>query len=389
MATTTPTALPGAPVPPASARGAQIPLPTFHIPDFPPQARTLQALTLTSAIPAGDYPALLSQPFTVPASLPRAIESLTLELFGLGYPPGFLTALAGRLPNLKSVVLYSQLFAGTTRESQEDAVEFFRRLPGLRALHLLDVFAKPGFFGAVGRWVRWNTSDVPGEARRGLMFLEVNYSFRGEEEEFMAKIQARELPGLVGPGLVSCSFNISTAETGEEEGGEVGSEEGVMAFNTTLAPDIMVALTDEEVSPKGLRALNITLYTLTPSQLATVLAVQKNVMVLSITMETEPGEECKKLLLKALVQCKHLEQMEVIAHPSLEFLMALQEPRSGVMTKTFPSAEDLAALTTKCPKLNSFKANVLRTTTFGTVEYAMKDGKWTGGVREGKDVTAA
>ncbi len=59
------------------------------------------------------------------------------------------------------------------------------------------------------------------------------------------------------------------------------------------------------------------------------------------------------------------------------------------MAKTFPSAEDLAALTTKCPKLNSFKANVLRTTTFGTVEYEMKDSKWTGGVKEGKGVAAA
>ncbi|KAK1060093.1 hypothetical protein LTR74_012112 [Friedmanniomyces endolithicus] len=389
MATTNPTALPGPPVPPTEAQGAQIPLPTFHIPSFPPQAANLKALTLTSAIPASDYLSHLSQPFTVPSTLPPGIESLTLELFSLGYPPGFLAALAGRLPNLKSVVVYSQLFAGTTQESQEDAVEFFRRLPGLRALHLLDVFAKPGFFGEVGRWLRWNTSDVPGEARRGLMFLEVNYSFRVEEEEFMAKIQARELPGLVGPGLISCSFNISTGEMGEEGDQEVGSQEGVMAFNETVAPDIMFALTDEELSPKGLRALNITLYTLTPSQLATVLAVQKNVMVLSVTVETEPGVDCKKLLLKALAQCKHLEQVEVIAHPSLEFLMALQEPRSGVMAKTFPSAEDLAALTTKCPKLNSFKANVLRTTTFGSVEHEMKDGKWAGGVTEGRGVTAA
>ncbi|KAK0793761.1 hypothetical protein LTR91_000704 [Friedmanniomyces endolithicus] len=389
MATTNPTALPGPPVPPTQAQGAQIPLPTFHIPDFPPQAQNLKALTLTSDIKPTDYLSHLSRPFTVPTTLPLGIESLTLELFSLGYPPGFLAALASRLPNLKSVVVYSQLFAGTTRESQEDAVEFFRRLPFLRALHLLDVFAKPGFFGQVGRWLRWNTSDAPGEARRGLMFLEVNYSFRHEDEEFMAKIQARELPGLVGPGLISCSFNISTPETGEEDGQEVGSEEGVMAFNKTLAPDIMLALMDEELSPKGLRALNITLYTLTTSQLATVLAVQKNVMVLSVTVETEPGEECKKLLLKALAQCKHLEQVEIIAHPSLEFLMALQEPRSGVMAKTFPSAEDLAALTTKCPKLNSFKANVLRTTTFGTVEYEMKDSKWTGGVKEGKGVAAA
>ena len=254
---------------------------------------------------------------------------MTLELFSLGYPPGFLTDLAKRLPNLKSVVIYSQLFAGITKESQDDAVEFFKRLPNLRAVHLLDVFAKPGFFIEAGKWLKYNTSDAPGEARRGLMFLEVNYTFRHEDEEFMAKIQATELPSLIGPGLISSSFNISTPESADEDDEDpttiqqVGSKEGVMAFNKTLAPDLMFALTDESFSPKGLRALNITLYTLTPSQLTTVLEVQKNAMVLSVTMETEPGEDCKKELLKALGQCKDLEQVEIVANPSLQFFMAV------------------------------------------------------------------
>lgn len=36
-------------------------------------------------------------------------------------------------------------------------------------------------------------------------------------------------------------------------------------------------------------------------------------------------------------------------------------------------------------KLASFKANVLRTTTLGTVEWTKKEGgKWEGGVQEGK-----
>jgi len=227
------------------------------------------------------------------------------------------------------------------------------------------------------------------------MFLEVNYSFRHEDEEFMAKIQATELPSLVGPGLISTSFNISTPETAEEDEEDPttilqsGDKEGVMAFNKSLAPDLMFALTDEEFSPKGLRALNITLYTLTPTQLAEVLKVQKNVMVLSVTIETEPGEDCKKDLLKALEQCKHLEQVEVIANPSLQFFMALQNPKSGVLAKSFPSKEDMAALSGTCTKLNSFKANVLRTTSFGAVEWEKKDEKWTGGVTEGKGVSAA
>lgn len=85
------------------------------------------------------------------------------------------------------------------------------------------------------------------------------------------------------------------------------------SFNKSLAIHLVSALTDEESSPKGLRALNTTLYTLTPEQLGKVLEEQKNVMVLQVTAEVEPGEEYKKSLLKAMEPCKHLEQVEVVS----------------------------------------------------------------------------
>lgn len=337
MATTNPANLPGPPVDPGEAQGAQVPLQTFTIPDFPPSARGLKALTLTSDIKVDEYQSILSEPFAVP-SLPVGIESLTLELFSLGYPAGFLTALAERLPNLKSVVIYSQLFAGITDESQKDAVEFFKRLPFLRALHLLDVFARPHFFEDAAQWLKYNTSDTPGEARRGLMFLEVNYTFRHEDEDFMAKIQATELPSLVGPGLISCSFNVSTPEdAGEDEEDpstiqQAGNKEGVMAFNKSLTDGLVDALTNEETYPRGLRAMNSTLYTLTPSQLTKVLKTQKNVMVMNVTVEMEPGEKCKKELMKAMELCKNLEQVEVVANPSLQFFMAVCPPSTPSTT---------------------------------------------------------
>lgn len=59
-----------------------------------------------------------------------------------------------------------------------------------------------------------------------------------------------------------------------------------------------------------------------------------------------------------------------------------------MMAKTFPTAADLDALSSKLPKLTLFKANVLRTTTMGVVEWERKDGKWEGGVQEGKGVSA-
>lgn len=61
----------------------------------------------------------------------------------------------------------------------------------------------------------------------------------------------------------------------------------------------------------------------------------------------------------------------------------VQNPKSNVVGKTFPSATDMDALTKKCDKLSALRANVLRTTSFGTVAWERKDGKWTGGVKEG------
>ena len=95
MATTNPSNLPGAPVDPSEAQGAQIPLQSFTLPDFPPEAASLKALTLTCDIKNDEYQDMLGKPYAIPP-LPSGIESLTLELFSMGYPVGFLSALAGR-----------------------------------------------------------------------------------------------------------------------------------------------------------------------------------------------------------------------------------------------------------------------------------------------------
>jgi hypothetical protein len=50
------------------------------------------------------------------------------------------------------------------------------------------------------------------------------------------------------------------------------------------------------------------------------------------------------------------------------------------MAKTFPSAEDMKALGEKCTKLKEFKANVLRTTRFGGVEWKREESGWKGGI---------
>jgi len=83
-----------------------------------------------------------------------------------------------------------------------------------------------------------------------------------------------------------------------------------------------------------------------------------------------------------LENCKGLEQVEIVANPTLQFFMEVQNPRHGVMGKTFPSAEDLKALSSKLEKLSVFKANILKTTSMATVAFEKKDGKWTGEAKE-------
>lgn len=42
----------------------------------------------------------------------------------------------------------------------------------------------------------------------------------------------------------------------------------------------------------------------------------------------------------------------------------------------------MAALGEKCPKLESFKVNILRTNSLGSVEWKREGGEWQGGITE-------
>jgi hypothetical protein len=274
------------------------------------------ALTLTSDIKLDEYQELLKQAASVP-KLPTSIQSLTLELFSMGYPPGFLTSLIEALPHIKTLVLYSQLLAGITPESEADAVRFFEKASDLRAVHLLDVFSKTSFFEGVAPVLR--------QKEKGLMFLEVSYSYR-HEEQFLSSIPAAALPGLVTPSLVSLSLNMSSADVTddpddptnlEEEGGK-GEGDGIVALGD-WAEEFVDALVVEEKAPRSLRGLNGTLYSLSLEQLKTVLEKHRGLVVVSTTIETDGSGDFKKELREILGGCQNLEQVEIIVNPTGEF----------------------------------------------------------------------
>lgn len=61
----------------------------------------------------------------------------------------------------------------------------------------------------------------------------------------------------------------------------------------------------------------------------------------------------------------------------------MQNPKAEALQKAFPNEEDMKTLAKKCSKLSSFKANVLRTTSMGTVDWEKKGDAWKGGVQQG------
>lgn len=313
---------------PSQAQGAQIPLQSFVIPDFPPEAQVLKALTLTSDIKIDEYPKELES-FTAMPPLPQGIQSLTLELFSLGFPAGFLSALADALPNVRSFDAYSQLLCGITTEAQDDAIAFFDKLKQLRAIQLLDVFARPGFFKAVGEKL------AAREKEQQLMFLQFNYTFRHEDDDFLRRIPAEELPSFINPSLVMCSFNIAAPDNTDdpedptnvnEEGEMQAKPEGIMAFHKSSTNHLVYMLTDDKTAPTGLRALNTTLYTFTVDDLETVLKKHTGLLMISITLEIEPTEKCKDRLMDALKNCPEIERVEIVGNPTLEFSMAVSSP---------------------------------------------------------------
>ncbi|KAF2234978.1 hypothetical protein EV356DRAFT_532262 [Viridothelium virens] len=387
-----------APVDPSLAAAAQIPLQTFTLPTFPPEAQNLKSLTLTSDIALNAYHSLLSDstfsPETAIPPLPRCIESLTLELFSLGYPPGWLTQLSRRLPNTKDLVVYSQLLGGITAESQADAERFFENLRGLRGLHLLDVFAKPGFYGAIGDilWAERDTEQQAGElgVRKRLLFLEVNFTFQPRQKEFLGTLPGKELHRLVTPSLVTCAFNVSPADVTNdpqdptnltEEGEELasGKEEGVRTLEGNLAEKLVEALVKDESRPRGLKVLNTTLYILTVTQFGKLLEAHQGLLMVSASIKEDgSAEKWKKDVRDAALHCPELEQIEVVVVPETQDASAEHLKSTSINLVSSWKREDIVELQEKCPKLTGVKVNLLRMQSAGVTDWIKEeDGSWT------------
>ncbi|KAL9114906.1 MAG: hypothetical protein Q9227_001149 [Pyrenula ochraceoflavens] len=395
---------------PSNAQAAQIPLQDFILPSFPAEASSLHSLTLTSDIKLDEYQGLLqSQSNLEIPPLPSSITDLTLELFSLGFPASFLPQLASRLPNLKSLTVFSSLIDGLDSATRKDAETFIQHIAqnGLRQLHLIDTFCRPGFIRITASAFHDHASGDAADSKGSLQLLEVSYTYRGHNDPtFSSRMPDSEIAHLAAiPSLVAASL-VLAAPALPPEGQNASLEdpsnldangkliddkrpEGIIPISGSSSTILETALLNVKQNKRSVekRMLDTTLYTLTPAQATKILAAHPTIAVLSMCLIVRHGGDVWFTELKnALKESKELEVLEIVAIPSQEVYEkaraaspSTQDTLAGLL---FPSPVEVEELGSLCPKLQSFKMDVLRTRSSGAMEWIRQesDGRWVGGL---------
>ena len=391
---------------------AQIPLQSFSLPDFPPQASHLRHLTLTSDIKLDEYQSLVTpssasssvdDPNIAPLTLPQSITTLTLELFHLGFPARFLSRVAAALPNLRSVTFFSCLVDGLSGESRKDAERFFEMLPLLRDLHVIDSFARSGYWREVGRGLgrragemreigvgrgKVGESNAPLKKERsksfggdgGLKVVEVSFTYRGHDDpEFMGRVGGEEWPELMLPGMVgfSCGF-VSPSSTDKEQDGKSSDSKdqaetplGILPFASDGRAAVAIRRKFEHLTggeTTELKFLNLSMYALSTEDIGHIMyglsAPIRETPTSALISLTVSILMDKKGWFGALLEamkdvCVELGELEVIGVPA-------GTSTSGAQTSV-ESAESLALdsnnlekLKNTFPKLASLELSVLK-----------------------------
>jgi hypothetical protein len=430
---------------------AQIALQSFVFPIFPPQASRLRELILIADVKLDEYQEVLrkhsleqqrekqlspnthvrrssytasnSLVFHAP-NLPPSITSIALESFNLGFPVGWLKSVARSLPKLKSLTFCNCLIDGLDEGSRDDAINMLEMLK-LRDLHIIDTFARPGFWheAAIGlseeheRAKEANTEDEQGQRPppgQRLQVLEMSYTYQGQSDpEFMSRIAGEELPQLLGSGLIAASFNLLAPPrppqppqddsvernllenpTNLDENGELGDSkrsEGISPFPEYGRAAAALRKRFEQLSAgkdlAKLRMLNTSLWTLRPQEIGHMLyscsggssgALED--LCVSVLLKQDWWDE----LLESLTdRSQSLEGLELVGVPDDD---QQEQANTKLAEDVFEKTKDLEKLRQACPKLVRFEMTILRAKSFGRVgwKFDSNSGQWTGGYVLGK-----
>jgi len=377
---------------------AQIPLDSFTLPTFPPAASQLRALTLTSDINLNDYQAKHLQPGTFEPSttLPPSITHLTLELFSLGFQAPFLTEIANRLPNLQSLTLFSCLIDGLSDTSRKDALTFFKTTASsLRELHVVDTFARVGFWKEVGE-IFSSASTSSAESDAGLKVLEVSYTYRGHfESDFLNRIAGDEWSAIITPGLIGVSLNFSSPAEEDSEASmqaekpedqeELKAQDGILPFASDGRASLGIrqkfeALGGRKDGGVGLKVLNLSMYSLRPAEVGEIVNVCATGGVgrlAGLTVSTLLEERWLETLSGELARKdagKYIESLEIIGVPVTGGDEVADEDVEKLLMK---SKEGMEKLAKSCPNVERFEMSILKSRRIGNVVWEKENGAWT------------
>ncbi|KAL1990240.1 hypothetical protein VTN49DRAFT_6079 [Thermomyces lanuginosus] len=311
-------------------------------------------------------------------ALAPSIHTLIMKDFLLGYPLGFLPALARQLPNLHNLTLAQQRFTGQSVETAREAEQFVNAINDLVELHLLDVFVPEGFMAALAAEQRRKPEG------HALLILQADYTYRelpapgngGSSnydpiQDALRRIPALELPGFITQDLSWLSFSMLPH-----------TPDGILPYWYSATAPFVVALISESTAPKKLKVLKSTIFQFSMEDLRRVLARHPDLVVLRVTLRLEPIEEYLPTLWQVLSLCPGLQDVEIVGFPVPR--RTGESSTQDILRAIYPTVEQMQALSQLCPDLNRFHANVLYSTKMGRASWDREpgqgDAEWKGGV---------
>ncbi len=160
------------------------------------------------------------------------------------------------------------------QKTHPDAVSFIDAQKALREVHLLHVFAPHEVFGEL-------LAALGDEAR----FLEISYTFRHSDPEFLKSIPGMEIVKGLRKGVVGWTACITAPEVTEDEEDREGTEVGMRPLEG-VGEALVVRL--KEVG-SGLVVVDATMFEVTLADLEGILESCRGVKSVSLSVGLQNG----------------------------------------------------------------------------------------------------
>lgn len=378
---------------------AQIPLSSFTLPIFPPAASHLRSLTLISDINLSEYQSKHLQlgTFEPPTTLPKSITHLTLELFSLGFPAPFLTELAKALPNVQSLTLFSCLIDGIGDSSRKDAIAFFKTAaPSLKELHIVDTFARTGFWKEITKMLP--SAPPNNDSNAGLRVVEVSYTYRGHNEsDFLNRIAGDEWADFMSLSLIGFALNFSPPPSEEdleagmraekpEDQEDLKARDGILPFASDGRASAAVRRKFEALSGYkkaeglALRVLNLSMFAMRPVEIGEIAyacsAIDGSGGLVGLTASILLEDAWLETLAKGLSDNNAggtIESLEVVGVPAHGGEELATEDAEKLLMK---SESELQVLLAACSRLERFEMTLLKSRGIGSIVWEKVAGNW-------------